>query len=302
MATETQRRLAGWAEWVAALAVGLLILAAPARAEDTELVLKVLVVNPSTEVKEFTIRQPLPPEVKPEHVLDADGLSVEYDSQAGAYMLVGSVTLKPKESVTRKVVLGDAWVIPSERVSSLRDEVEDVTKKLKGTTYIEQGRVLASAITRRLFEIEESQSQLITNPQQHISRYRDDMKTLQLIESDMVSLRQLMVMASLRGGAASALSGDGAGEEGSYDRGRLSILTTWRMIFLILVFLGAVSLSFFFVWQRQLKVQLAKQAVREQGEGHHGATLSNGTTSPLGTLGNAPPPAPRVGPKAPFSP
>jgi hypothetical protein len=67
-------------------------------------VLKVLVVNPSeTEVKEFDIRNPLPPEVKAEHVLDADGLRVDYDSQDGTYVLTGRVTLKPKESIVKDV-------------------------------------------------------------------------------------------------------------------------------------------------------------------------------------------------------
>src|SRR3989338_10523231 len=106
---------------------------APAHAE---MVLKVLVVNPSeTEVKEFPIHSPLPPEVRPEHVLDGDGLQVEYDPQAQAYVLTGTVTLKPKESWSRRVVLEDVCVIPPERFSALHSEKDELMQKLAGTPY-----------------------------------------------------------------------------------------------------------------------------------------------------------------------
>jgi len=127
--------------------VSLLALGALAGQASAEMVMKVLVVNPSdTEVREFDIRNPLPPEVKPEHVLDTGGLKVDYDSQAGAYMLIGSVTLKPKEAVTKRILLEDVWVIPSERFTALRRELGDILEKLEGTSYRERGDLLANAV------------------------------------------------------------------------------------------------------------------------------------------------------------
>ncbi len=232
---------------------------------QAEVVLKIMVVNPSaTEVKEFDIRSPLPPEVKPEHVLDAEGLKVDYDSQAGTYVLVGMVTLKPKESVVKRVVLEDVWIIPPDRFTTLRRETSDIMAKLTGTMYEERGRVMARAIERQLTEIEESQHQPLLSPVQHITQYREDIKRLQMVESDLVSLRQLMVMAALNPTTTPAplLAADQkpANAASGHDRGTLSILATWRIIFVMLGLLGFMSLSFFLVWQRQLKRQLAKQA------------------------------------------
>ncbi len=238
----------------------------PAAAGD--FTMKILVVNPSeTEVKEFQIRSALPPEVKPDQVLDADGLKVEYDSQAGTYFLTGTLTLKPKESVTRRVVLEDVWVIPTERIQTLRHEVDEIMAKLRGTSYEEQGRVLASEIIQRLTTIESNQDQAFLSPQQHISLYHENVKALQLVESDLVSLRQLMVMVAI-GTATKHLAiplGGAVPPTGhEHTRGELSVGATWRLIFIILGLLGAVSLSFFFVWQRQLTLQLDKQATPDE--------------------------------------
>jgi hypothetical protein len=277
--------------------ISLLLMAAPAVTMAEELVMKMLVVNPSeTETKEFSIRSPLPPEIKPEHVLEADGLTVDYDSQAGTYVLVGKVSLKPKAALSKQIVLEDVWVIPPDRFAVVREEIDSVLAKLIGSAYRDQGRLVADAVTRQLETIEASQRQPIVNPEQHISLYRDNLKALQSVESEMVSLRQLMVMAALQPlRSSAALQGTGAGREGAIqDRGGLSILTTWKIIFIVLGLLGVVSLSFFLRWQRQLKLQLAKQAAdtdREQPSSNGGdlLTAANGGTLPVSPGAPGPP-------------
>ena len=237
---------------------------------SADVVLKMMVVNPSdTEVKEYDIRSPLPPEVKPEHVLDADGLKVDYDSQSGTYVLIGHVTLKPKESLTKKVVLQDVWTIPAERFSSLRREIDEIMRKLQGTPYFDRGDLLARAVDRKLTEAQERQDRsTAAPPMEHITEYRENLKALDLIETDMVSWRQLMIMAALNPAKPKEGIVPSMGEAGSQasekETGGLSILATWRLIFIVLGLLGFVSLSFFLIWQRQLKAQLAKQAQEDQ--------------------------------------
>ena len=286
--------------WMAVVAV----CAWPSGVAQAEIAMKVLIVNPSkTEVREFNIHSPLPPEIKPEHVLDADGLKVEFDSQSGVYFLVGTVTLKPKEAVTRKVVLEDVWAIPTERITSLRREVREITTKLSGSPYEDQGRLMANAIQGHLATIETSQEQPFLNPQQHISQYHEHMKTLQMVESDLISLRQLMVMATLKPSTNQPVvvnveAASGAGHE----RSGLSVLATWRLIFVVLALLGFVSLSFFLVWQRQLKTQLAKQAAHEHAQAALDLTHAangNGTRSTRPET-VSPPAILRVQPKTPL--
>jgi hypothetical protein len=274
---------------IASLVSCLALCASLATAAAAEMVMKILIVNPSqTETKEFDIRNPLPPEVKPSHVINADGLRVEYDSQVGTYLLLGTVTLKPKEAITKRIVLEDVWVIGAERLSALRREVRSILEKLERTPYAEQGRLMADAIERRLGAVEESQSEPFVNPAQHITRYREDAKQLERVEADFVSLRQLMVMAALkpdRTPEAAGVADTGAGPVGEQGGG-LSARSTWQLILGILGMLAFVSISFFLIARRQLKVQLAKQAVQ----------TATATEQPSTILGHAatppPPPAP----------
>ena len=251
--------------------LGSLLLMGQAAIAGESVVFKILAVNPSeTESKQVTIHGVLPPEVKAENVLDADGLSVEYDQQMGASVLNGTVTLKPKGSIIKKILIEDVWVIPDAQFDRLEREVDDILTKLAGTSFAERGQLMADAIHRHVKELHERQGAPFLDPQQHISSYRDDLKAMQLVETDMVSLRQLMVMAALEPSSQSAMSGAAASAgaaSSSPERGSLSILTTWRIIFLILGLLGFISLSFFLVWQRQLKVQLSKQAAQEPSSG-----------------------------------
>ncbi len=266
-----------------------LIGSVPARAADS-VIFKILAVNPSeTEPKEVTIKGPLPPEIKPENVLDADGLQVDYDSQSGTYLITGKVTLPPKGSIVKNVIIQDVWVIPADRFDKLNQEVEDILKKLQGTSFLDRGQIMADAIQRRLRELGAHQGAPFVNPEAHISRYRDDLKVLQSIEADLVSLRQLMVMAALEPSAQVAIGGQQtqAGSAGAgLERGSLSILTTWRIIFITLGLLVLVSASFFLIWRRQLNLQLAKEAAIDAKEQHVASgddllTSGNGGTPPV---------------------
>ncbi len=130
--------------------------------------------------------------------------------------------------------------------------------------------MLARAIDRKLTQAQESQDQASTAPpMQHINTYRDNLKIIDAVEIDMVSLRQLMVMAAINttkpeSGILPSVGNSGQQPSGEKGTGGLSILATWRLIFVVLGLLGFVSLSFFMIWQRQLKMQLAKQAQDEQ--------------------------------------
>ncbi len=287
-------RLIRWWQFLSMVVGVCVVLVGLTSVASADMVMKVLIVNPSDEVKEFKIHYPLPSEVKREHVLDADGLKVDYDSDANAYVLVGTVTLKPKESITKRVLLEDVWVIGAEQFTMYRKETRGILDKLDGTSYAEQGRLLGQAIERKISEIEESQEQSVLSPAQHIAHYRDNVKKFQMVEADLVSMRQLMVMSAIHpetSTTSAAIAAPTATKSGAVTPGRLSMFATWSMVFIILGLLGFVSLSFFLVWQRQLKVEIAKQAAQEHA-----------TTSPLTTNGHGNPTSSVVKPTTPSSP
>lgn len=280
------------------IAACLLLAAGPAQAKES-VVFKILAVNPSeSDSKDVTIKGVLPPEVKAENVLDPDGLTVEYDSQLGAYFVSGSVTLKPRGSMVKNILIEDVWVVPDAQFDRLDAEVDEIMKKLAGTSFLDRGQIMADAIDRHIREVRSHQRLPFVNPETHISQYREDLKQLQMVETEMVSLRQLMVMAALNPAGAPVVvadAGGGAGAEGGARDG-LSVLTTWRIVFMILGLLGVVSVSFFFIWQRQLKAQLARQAAQPASSDPLFSGGSGGSAGVPGNSASGPPPPP----KAPF--
>ena len=116
-----------------------------AGADERSLVFKLLAVNPSeTESKEVALRGVLPPEIKADDVVEADGLDVTYDAQLGAVVVNGAATLKPKASLIRNVVIRDVWVIPADRFDRLSHEVDEILAKLAGTTFLDPSRCVPS--------------------------------------------------------------------------------------------------------------------------------------------------------------
>ena len=131
--------------WSIAAWVAFSVLLARSPEAQAELVLKILVVNPSeTEVKEFAIRNPLPPEVKAEHVLDADGLKVDYDSQGGTR----NVTLGFLKRSTANQWYVEVYVEPSSDVNAAGSPTHPNGRIAQGTiTFGTDGAFSSATLT-----------------------------------------------------------------------------------------------------------------------------------------------------------
>src|SRR3989338_2866453 len=104
-------------------------------------------------------------------------------------------------------------------------------QELHHTEFEERGLLLADAVERRLSEIAEAQEEPFpTNPELHISHYREHLQALQMVEADLVSLRQLMVMAALKPGTEQLIRKLGEAQEPASGAGLLSTKTTWHII------------------------------------------------------------------------
>src|SRR3989338_5077344 len=101
---------------------------------DEEVKLKILAVNPSdTQKLNTTVRQDLPPEVKPEDVIDAAGMETKYNSEKKVFYLQKNVELNPRQTSTFEVRVKNVWNIPDEDIQKVRQEIEQSMNALKGT-------------------------------------------------------------------------------------------------------------------------------------------------------------------------
>jgi hypothetical protein len=204
-----------------------------AAAEGQSVVLKVVAVNPSTEESQkATMKVPLPKEVKPEDVLYKDDLQIKYDTEQGSYFAYGEYELSPSEMVEKEIEIRDIWIITNQEIGSLRSEASQLWGLLKNTTFAERIGFLKESIGSKLDQIAANQLNSPANPELHISTYRENAKILEAVKNDLAVARSLLSQA-----------------------GPLARMTVvWRLMIGIILFLGVFGASFYFIWQKQVKV------------------------------------------------
>jgi hypothetical protein len=208
--------------------VCLLLLITEAQAS---IILRVLAVNPSKTEKQIApIKVYLPKEIKPENIIDKEDLEIGYDSQQATYYLYGDYELEPGEVLEKEIELEDIWVIPEEEIETLRTEVEKTAKLLEKTDFKERFDFLKESIDRKLNRIIERQRVSAASPEKHISDYRENLKLLEEVKNDLVVARSFLAQAK-----------------------KLPTIKIWRLFIAIIVFLGVLGLTFYFIWQRQVK-------------------------------------------------
>ncbi len=210
----------------------LFILFACAADAHAGIVLKAMAFNPSkTEKQSVPIKVYLPKEVKPEHIIDKGDLEVGYDNQQGSYFVYGQYELMPGESVEREVEMMDVWMVPAAEIESMRSELDKTVKLLAETDFRERVNFLKENIERKLKMVEENQKAESVNPERHISLFRDNQRLMESAKEDLATARGLLAQAKPVPAAA-----------------------VWRLILIIILFLGFIGIASYFIWQTQIKV------------------------------------------------
>jgi len=252
--------------------------------QNEPLVLKLMVVNPSQKFSQtFSLKAYLPDEVKPEFIIDSDGLDVDYDSAKSAYYVHKKIELEVGESVVKSIKIKDIWYVTEETLNEYTSQAHELIKKLRGSDYEERGRLLIINIETLLLQIYESQNDKTQTPDQHISTYRDNVKKMKDVEMDLMMLRRFSAnsgsdlgflgsMGSSGGSLPLPLpsfltkgeSESGLGRANNNRANQISPVVLWRLIFLVLGFMGIVSLLFFGVWHHQLRVFKRRKRLKPQ--------------------------------------
>lgn len=199
---------------------------------EASIVLKLVAANPSKEqVQKVQVKAYLPKEAKPEDVIDKGDLDIAYDTQQGSYFVYGEYELKPGELLEKDIEMRDIWVIPVSDIEFLRLETQKLTDLLKNTEFSDRVSFLKNNIDSKLNQIMENQKNSPPNPERHISDYRDNLKIMDSIKADLALIRGFLSQVK-----------------------PMPMIVVWRLLIAIVMFLGLLGISFYFVWQKQLKV------------------------------------------------
>ncbi len=208
--------------------------------------MRIMLVNPSTsKTQTKSVKNYLPKEITQKNILDAGGLEVDYDQEQGLfYVFKNEVELAPSETKTFEIVLEDVWAIPKEKLDEYRNRTNAVLERLKNTAYFNQADLIGKTIIGRLDDIDRTQNDLSVSKQQKIAYYRDNLKLLDQVKDDLEKLEKLLV--AVGGPPNLELI-----EKSDINLKSPSSKTTWIVIFIVLIFIGILSATFYFTWMRQ---------------------------------------------------
>jgi hypothetical protein len=202
--------------------------------------MRLMAVNPADSEQPVSIKTYLPVEVKPEDILYRDDLEVSYDAQQGSYYVYGEYQLKPKEALEKEIEIKDVWVIDPAQVAMLRQDAQGMLESFKKTNYFDRAQLLYNGIEKKLKEVEQMQDLASVSSGYKISNYRNSLSLLNSAKADLLAAKTLLSEVAPKGMAG----------------------FTWKIILFIIMFLGILAGGFFFVWQRQTKLE-AEQKLQE---------------------------------------
>lgn len=233
----------------------------------------------------------LPSEIKPQHVVSKEDLQIAYDDEKKSYYVTKEIELDPGQSVVKTVTVEDVWRISDGSLKELADEARGLFKKLEGTEYEEKGNLLINNVEVLMTQIQELQNDDSMTPEEHISAYRKNREKVREIELDMNTLRRLVFKATGDSSVISGLSPDSSadGQTAFTTRGELvsrnmkgaiPSWVAWRVIFVIVGFIGLAGLVFFIIWQNESS-NLERRKRKERSEKKR---RSSGTDSQMEEL------------------
>ena len=242
--------------------------------QPENVVLNIWTENPSdTEAQTVPIKYSLVEEVKANDVVDAGGLKVGFDfEQSRYYMFKDDVHLNPAEKKTFEVTLRNRWVIDKLHVLTMRVHVEDMISALQGKEGFEKARQIQEDIQNGINQLLERKSGSEFT-EDYVVSFREDTRKLRQAERQIEEMESILVDSGVvpamnaevkeklceqeRKKKAVAEASGAQGSEvmkefkllaGTIFLGKsASTAAIWKIIFGIIIFLGILSSSFYFI-------------------------------------------------------
>lgn len=210
-----------------------------------------LITNPDEVEQVVKFKAFLPEEVRPEHVLDLNGLNIDYDPNAGVYFVSGDITLQGKESITKFVKMQDIWVFEEKELQSMKDQAALLLPAIEKTQYGAQGVILKSEIDSALNIILLRQEESYSSPQDHILAYRENKERLARVNINLDKLKDLVVQAGASQGVVGEIGG-------------IQTFSTWGIVVAIVFCFGLLIILLFAMWRHQTMLSAVAQHIKKE--------------------------------------
>ncbi len=139
---------------------------------EAEVNINFIAVNATDTAKETPLEYYLPPELSKDDILDTGDFKLDYDVNAKAFYIHGSLMLNSKESKTLTVKVRDVWKIQQQEVDDIKKQIEDSVARMETTDYYESSKVLRKNLEDKLDYIMAQQGQYSNSVERRIDQYR----------------------------------------------------------------------------------------------------------------------------------
>jgi len=221
---------------------------------EGSVVLNILVINPPDADRLVDVKEYLPKEIRSEHILNMDdSLILEYDPNLDSYYVSGQVDMKAGERRIFTVRAEDIFKISLEELESLDAQATSLVAPLVKTSYYAQASILKSEIDAGISYIIREQAGNTASIQKRIAVYRDDLKELEKIKSNISALSQI---ASEAGGKQNIL-GNLFG---------VSTSMTWGIILIVVVGVSVIAVIPYLTKNIEIQTDKTKKHARKRSK------------------------------------
>lgn len=246
--------------------------------EIKAITLKILVKNPSdTEKALLPVSYYLPREVKQKDVIDSEDLEIRSDPDRGTlYLHKDAVALAPGETKIYKIVLRDLWRIEPEKIQELEIKAAGLAQGLEGTQFEKSAAQLQERIDELANQIAEGAAKIEGQPiESKLEAYIENLSLLSQMKEQVTSLARMNVVNTVAPETTSESLGMESQSEKKENQEKVTEKSSktglkniteswfksdapdktmvWRLIFLIIGFLGFISFLFYIIWWIQIR-------------------------------------------------
>jgi len=209
---------------------------------------KIIAANPSNVRKQrVPIKVYLPEEVKPQDIIDLGGMQIEFDAERSLYYVFrNDIILQAQEVRQFEVEINDIWLIPEDDIDTTAKKVDYLLKAFEGSEYEEQMKALAKEFETLADEIIKTQADETLSRSQHIGAYRTNVAALGHLKEKLLEMERILKLE--QGPLTPKML-----TKTRFKTDSPTKTATWIVIFVIIFFLGLISIIVFFTWYRQGK-------------------------------------------------
>jgi hypothetical protein len=162
----------------------------------SEVTVKIRAVNPFEKNYETTVKEYLPKGVTPEAITGKGNFKIIQDKEKGLYYAEQKVSMKPKEVLVFQIRVKDIWVVPKQKIETLRKEAAKVyAAKPADPAASQTAQKLYEQIGKTLDRVEARQAQNTIakiGAEPHMDEYWKDIDSIKQTESDIKLLKAVL--------------------------------------------------------------------------------------------------------------